>query len=236
MNRRNFVKLLPLSIGAASAPSWAADGLPIFHVERFSDRLFVAADRVSDKSLSRATLQEAIHLASRRGLALEFGEGVFRTRGFVIDAPLSVRGTPGRTIIKPMGQESFTIDVRPQAGRERLSGVSLSGLTFSGGSLPHAMGVNPLERPIDTLPYAPERFNGLLTAWRVDGFSVSDCVFEGAPQAAVALWECQGARISNNRISLSRVAMFSHAGRDNVFFGNDCAESIEFGVYLAHFA
>lgn len=152
----------------------------------------------------------------------------------MIDAPLSVRGTPGQTIIEPMGQV-FTIDVRPQSGRECLSNVSLSGLTFLGGSLPHAVGVNPLERAIDALPYATERFNGLLTAWRVDDFLVSDCVFEGAPEAAVALWECRGAKISNNRIRLSRVAMFSHAGRDNAFCGNDCAESIEFGTYLAHF-
>ncbi|GLI91848.1 hypothetical protein LMG27198_08400 [Methylocystis echinoides] len=85
------------------------------------------------------------------------------------------------------------------------------------------------------MPYEPEQFNGLLTVRRVPDLLITDCVFDGAPEAAVALWECDDAKIMSNRISNSRVAFYSYAGRGIMFFENVLEEPVEFGVY-SHFA
>lgn len=237
MNRRDFLAFAPASIGAAAVcPALAASDHPSFRMKIASGRVVVGPDEPDRAGWDRRSLQEAMDFASRSGFALDMLPGVYRIAGLVVDAPLAIRGTPGETVIEPAGADAATLDIRPADREKRLSGVSLHGLIFRGKSLLHARAVDVSQRPIHTLPYVPERFNGLVTAYRTDGLTIADCAFDGAVGAAIALWECHGAAVARNRIAHSRVALFSHAGRGNVFADNILEETVDLGVYVAHHA
>lgn len=236
MNRRDFLKFAPASISAASFPALAAsDGLS-FRTKIAAGRVVVSPDGPDCTGWERCSLQEAMDFASRRDGVLDMLPGVYRVSELVIDAPLAIRGTPRETVIEPVGADAATLDIHPAGGEKRLRGVSLHGLIFRGKSLPYRRAVDAAQRPIHTLPYVPERFNGLVAAYRSDGLTIADCAFDGAVGAAIALWECHGADVARNRIADSRVALFSHAGRGNVFADNILEETVDLGVYVAHHA
>jgi hypothetical protein len=234
MKRRDFLKLAAASAGVVCWPALAAPPESSFPIRRLRDRIIVLPDRAGGIRQERRSLQEAIDLATAAGAGLEILPGVYRTKGLIIEGPLVVRGTPGQTVIEPAGLEAPKLDIRPKASGERLSGVRLSGLVFDGKLMPHANEGDTAERPIDPLPLGLEHFTGLVTAVRVDDLMIEDCEFGGASAAALALWECRAANISRNWIASSRVALFSYAGRGNVFGENRFADSVEFGSYVAH--
>ncbi|MBY6243630.1 hypothetical protein [Methylosinus sp. Sm6] len=234
MNRRDFLVSLPASIAAVSA-SVATECAWSYPVEAMRDRIVLGAGSERPNA-TRRTLQGAIDDAVRARVPLDILPGVYRADELAIEAPLTLRGTPGKTIIESGGCGAVTLDIRPRDKKSRLSAVAVSGLVFRGNSLPHARAVDAAERPTYPLPDAPQRFNGLVTAYCVDELVVRDCAFDGASGAAIGLWRCRGAEIVENQIERSRVALFSYAGRGNVFADNRIDDSVEFGVYVAHHA
>ncbi|MDR2011718.1 MAG: hypothetical protein LBQ20_01445, partial [Rhodanobacter sp.] len=223
MKRRDF--LISLPIAATSVPSvrlaFVTTSEHRYPIEVRPDRIVIgaASDKRNAKKrmLREATLQEAVDIASKASLPLEIRPGIYRAEELAIEAPLSLWGTPGKTIIESGARGAMTLDIRPREKETRLSAVSISGLVFRGMSLAHAKTIDPAERPIHTLPHAPKHFNGLVTAYCVDRLAIRDCVFDGASGTAIGLWRCREAEITNNEIKHSSVALFSYAGRGNVF-------------------
>jgi hypothetical protein len=232
MNRRNFLKVVAASVGAQ--PALCNTGAHSRHSIEFTpDRIVVAPLRSPDAE--GFSLQEAIDQASARGCQIvELLAGSYRTSGLTITGPLWLKGASGQSIIEFVGGRASFLNVHPPSGVPRISGIRLSELVFRGEGLASSDATDSEMQPISAPPINHQRITAILAARCIDELTVTNCRFERACDAAIALWRCEGAQVTNNFVGASRISFYSHAGRGNVFSANDVGADMTLGAYVAH--
>jgi hypothetical protein len=232
MNRRNFLKVVAASIGVQ--PALCKDEEHNRHcVEFWPDRVVVGPLR--PPAAMGLSLQEAIDGASAHGCRIvELLAGTYRTGRLTITQPLWLKGAPGETILETVGARTSSVVVHPPGGLPLISSVRISGLVFRGESLAPSGGTDLAAWSISSPPIDRERLTAVLAAQCAEELTVTDCRFERACNAAVALWRCEGAQVTENFVEGSLISFYSRAGRGNVFAGNEVGNDVELGVYVAH--
>lgn len=180
LDRRTL--LAGLTVTGATVPFIAANAAP--SVNGFGmdvTKLGVRPNGTDDQSRA---LQEAINAAAGSRVPLFFPPGVYRAADVVLPSGAHLVGVPGASrLVFGFGASIFA--------SSRAEQITLSGLTFDGGSKP-----------------IPER-RGLLTIRNTREFVLRDCTFSGAGSLALVLENTDGVIENNLFTGVAKAAIFS---------------------------
>jgi uncharacterized secreted repeat protein (TIGR03808 family) len=147
------------------------------------------------------TLQDAINQAQTTGKPLRIAPGTYSTGDLSITASVEITAVAGgKVMLQPSSASNgFTLNIGSTTGAE-ITDVTIRGIVFYGASKPFATQVNTTQRYVIGQYLAPGNFNAVISAYKVNRLTISDCSVTYSGSCGIATWGCT-ATIRNNDLS-----------------------------------